>query len=230
MASWNSLSDLEPIIERGYRDLGYADLAGLGYRFLSSPESTLWSDHMIMSINPAGNRPDFDNDSMFTEEGTSAFVHERWLAAPVGSSKLQQQYQALFRFLGWDPLTVLQAPFSPYRYPSWGKLPAGVRDQTLDFCLSQIWRPYFATHCPTKIICVGKPQLESMIAAIPHQLVEQASVPTGWNNRACDTASLYVFDNGCRIVQIPHLSRFGIMTAPVCQEYLPRIFAAVAGD
>lgn len=220
---WQNLEGIREVIDQGYSSLGY-EAGGLGYRFLSSPESTLWSSKLILSINPAGNRPDFENDSMFTPDGVSGFVNERWLSAPMGSSKLQIQYQAMFKYLGWDPLEVLQAPFSPYRYPSWSKLPSDLRSRTVQFCKNSIWKPYFDKHCPDKIVCVGKPQLDPLLDIIPAQIVGSELVPTGWNNRACDTASVYHFENGTVVVQIPHLSRFGIMTAPTCQSSLQNIF------
>ena len=91
MRDWNTLTELQEVIDEGYTALGYKDLGDLGYRFLSSPESTLWSDRLIISINPAGNQPDYENDSMFTADGISAYVHERLFAAPMCSSNLQKQ-------------------------------------------------------------------------------------------------------------------------------------------
>ncbi len=226
-SEWGTLTDLADTIEAGYHSLGYKALGDLGYRFLSSPESTLYADRMIISINPAGNRPDVENDSMFTPEGVSAYVHERWLAAPMGSSKLQRQYQAMFDYLGWDPLSVLQAPFSPYRYPSWSNLPSAVRSETAEFCSEVIWKPFFKRHCPAEIVCVGKPQLEPLLEAIASPVISETTVETGWHNKACDSATTFWLETGTTVVQIPHLSRFGIMTAPCCRAHLPEIFWAL---
>lgn len=220
------MKKLQQIIEAGYKSLGYDEL-GRGYRFLSSPKSTIGADRLVMSINPAGNRPDWENDAMFTEEGKSAYVDERWMEAPLGSSKLQVQFQALFEYLGWDTSEVLQAPFSPYRHPSWAKIPRGLKNATVAFCIGEIWEPYFADHMPKEIICIGKQPAEAIMAAIPHQVTDQKSVETGWNNAACRYANQYWFDNGTIMIQIPHLSRFGIMTAPSCAGYLSAIFAPV---
>ena len=225
--SWQNFEELHQIIDDGYSDLGYDNLGDLGYRFLSSPKSTLRSDRLIMSINPAGHRPDYENDSMFTKEGTSAYLHERWMEAPLGSSKLQVQYQAMFQYLDWDPLDVLQAPFSPFRHPSWGKIPAETRNRTVDFCIEKIWKPYFEQHCPAEIISVGKPPAEVIIQAFPHSVQHRSVVETGWNNSACRTAIHYQFTNGTRMVQIPHLSRFGIMTASSCANHLEQIFETI---
>ncbi|TXS90791.1 hypothetical protein FV139_17610 [Parahaliea maris] len=225
MRSWSSLAELEGVIENGYERLGYRELGDRGYRFLSSPESTLGSSRLIMSINPAGNTPDYENDGMFTAEGTSAYVNERWLSAPMGSSKLQVQYQEMFKLLRWEPLQVLQAPFSPYRHPSWSKLPSDVARETLQFCNDRIWKPYFTEHCPNEIVCVGKPQISALLDSIPYRVTGMRSIETGWNNSACQTATHYFFENDTVIVQIPHLSRFGILTALVCQEHLGDIFS-----
>ncbi len=226
-AGWKSLEELQPVIEAGYGSLGYEELGDLGYRFLSSHESTLWSDRLIMSINPAGNRPDHANDGMFTAEGTSAYVDERWMAAPIGSSKLQRQYQTLFSYLGWSPQEVLQAPFSPYRHPSWAKIPTATRRVTIEFCKGRIWGAYFDRHCPAEIVSIGKQPAKAIVEIFPHRLERVTQTATGWNNRACDTATTYLFENGTTLVQIPHLSRFGIMTAPSCKPHLEEIFAAL---
>jgi len=71
------MKKLQQFIEAGYKSLGCEEL-GRGYRFLSFPKSTIGADRLVMSINPAGNRPDWENDAIFTEEGKSAHVDERW--------------------------------------------------------------------------------------------------------------------------------------------------------
>lgn len=225
MRTWETLAELQEIIEDGYASLGYKDLGDLGYRFLSSPESTLWSDRMIISINPAGNQPDYENDGMFAAGETSAYVDERWLAAPMGSRPLQKQYQEVFKLLDWSHTEVLQAPFSPYRHPSWHEIPSKIRKLTEEFCIGNIWRPYFAKHCPSQIVCVGKPPAEALCKAMPYDVKEVNAVPTGWNNTASKTATIYQFENDAVMVQVPHLSRFGIMTSSKSADHLGEIFA-----
>jgi hypothetical protein len=227
MVGWSRLKELRPILDRGYEELGYREEGDRGYRFLSSPESTLYSGRLILSINPAGNTPDYENDALFTEEGKSSFFDERWLSAPVGSSKLQVQLQALFEFLNWDPLATLQAPFSPYRHPSWSAMPRELQERTIDFCVAEIWRPYFERHIPKQIVCVGKPQLEPLLRALDLEVLSCKSVFTGWNNNACRYAEQIVLAEGVKIVQIPHLSRFGIMTSGACHDHLPEIFSVL---
>ncbi len=224
MPAWTTLKELQPIIESGYKSLGYDDLGDRGYRFLSSPEQTLGADRFIMSINPAGNTPDYENDGMFTDEGTSAYVDERWMEAPMGSTPLQKQFQALFAYLGWNPIEVTQAPFSPYRHPSWSKIPSRIRRETAKFCIENIWTPYFQSHVPSEIICIGKPPAEAICSAYPHDVVSTTAIETGWNNIACRTATIYRFANDAVLIQIPHLSRFGIMTAECCESQLSKIF------
>lgn len=224
METWRSLEDLWVEIKRGYDELGYRSQGDMGFRFLSSPASTFWSEHLILSINPAGNKPDTANDGMCTAEGRSAYVDEAWPDEIPGKAKLQKQYQALLSMMGWNPLEVLQAPFSPYRYPRWADLPSPLKERTVSFCASRIWQPYFGRHVPRKIICVGKPQAEMVLDSFPFEVVEDYKRPTGWNNRACKEAVHYTFANGTKMLQIPHLGVFGIMTANACQPYLDDIF------
>ena len=109
----------------------------------------------------------------------------------------------------------------------WAKIPSGLRNATVAFCIGEIWKPYFADHMPKEIICIGQKPAEVIMAAIPYQVTDRKSVETGWNNDACRYANQYGFDNDTTMIQIPHLSRFGIMTAPSCVDHLSAIFAPV---
>ena len=223
MSNWSSLRDLQPIIEQGYVDLGYESDGDYGYRFLSSPESTLGSKQMIMSINPAGGAPDYERDTLFLEEETNLYECGHRMAAPMGSSRLRDQYDALFKFLEWEPRAVLQAPFSPYR-GKWRDFKPKRQKVTLEFCRSEIWEPYFSKRCPLQIICVGEPPDGPIRDAFPYQVVETTPVYTGWDNRSGDTATIYRFENDTVMIRIPHLSQFRIMTAQSCGPHLKNIF------
>ncbi len=159
----------------------------------------------------------------FTDEGKSAYIHESWRGRPQGGRPLQTQYQRMFEFLNWSSLKVMQAPLSPYRHPSWSTMDKQMRDATIDFCLKEIWIPYFKQYRPKKIICVGKDPAEAILKVLPKTMIKK-SVETGWGNVACKYAYHYGFDNGAMMVRVPHLSRFGILTARQCESHLDKIF------
>ena len=141
--------DLTPaLIEREYQRLGHC----IGWRFLTSPESTIDTAAVaLVTANPGGSVDDTSNPQWSVENG-NAYLTESWRGKAIGRDKLQIQVQRLFEVLRVDIHTVLSGYFVPFRSSDWKGLRA--RDDSLAFG-RELWTTKFAKSPARTIIAFG---------------------------------------------------------------------------
>jgi hypothetical protein len=201
--------------EAEYQRLGLA----LGWRFLTCSAANLSpkTEVLFITLNPGGSIARPDHPAASCEQG-SAYLVESWSGAAPGQSKLQRQVQAMFEFIDVDMNSVLSGQLVPFRSPSWADLPR--QDECLAFGRS-LWGEIIAHVQPSLIIAMGKGQLRPVIRDILGEPAESSDIPAGWGTIS---AGLDSYPN-TRVVSLPHLSRFGIMTRWQSQPALQTLFA-----
>lgn len=202
-------------IEDEYRRLGLS----LGWRFLTCGRRNLSpkTEVLFLTLNPGGsiNRPDHPSSSC--EDG-SAYLVESWSGATPGQSKLQTQVQALFKLIDTDVETALSGQLVPFRSPSWSELPQ--QTECLEFG-KRLWTEIIGYVRPSLIIAMGKSQLRPVLRDICGEPEESQDILVEWGSIS---AGLDLYP-GTRVVSLPHLSRFGIMTRVQSQPALKQLFA-----
>lgn len=197
-------------IRRKYAELGL----DLGWRFLTCSKFNLDShvETIFLTLNPGGNVSRNDHPAESCESG-SAYVVESWSGAPPGNSKLQLQIRALFSLIDENIDGILSGQLVPFRSPSWDALPR--KEECLAFG-RELWTDIIELVNPNLIIAMGKTQLRPALLDILGEPTMSEDVPVGWGKIK---AGLDIYP-GTRIVSLPHLSRFGIVTR---SESLPSL-------
>lgn len=201
-------------IENEYRRLGLS----LGWRFLTCSQKNLSpeTDVLFLTLNPGGSINRADHPPASCEDG-SAYLVESWSGAAPGQSKLQKQVRALFKLISTDIESVLTGQLVPFRSPSWSELPR--RAECLEFG-KRLWKEIIDYVQPTLIIAMGKSQLRPALHDICGQPEESRDILVEWGSISAGLDLL----PGTRIVSLPHLSRFGIMTRVQSQPALEQLF------
>ncbi len=201
-------------IEAEYHRLGHT----LGWRFVTSPRRTVSpKTHIVfLGLNPGGKQDRPDHPSASSEAG-SAYVVESWgEGVEPGQDGLQQQVQALYEYLSVEPDDVLSGQLVPFRSPSWDELPA--KEESLRLGIN-VWRRVLDYVKPSMIIAMGKTVLRPSLHEILGAPEATEVIPVAWGNITA-TADTY---SDCRLVSLPHLSRFGIMTREVSRPAIEEL-------
>ncbi|WP_300009840.1 uracil-DNA glycosylase family protein [uncultured Roseobacter sp.] len=187
----------------------------LGWRFLSSPVSVLnKADIAFIGLNPGGSEVPRDHAEFAMAQG-SAFRDEEWAGWPAGQSRLQVQVLRLFEQLDVCPEDVLAGNLVPFRSPSWSDLRD--REFSLQFGRS-LWSKVLGRVKPSLVICMGKTVTVELARLL--QAENEIAVDIGWGAVKATRAE---FQSG-RIIGLPHLSRFPVITRRECQAPLKRLF------
>lgn len=187
----------------------------LGWRLLSSPATTMDDARVaFIGLNPGGNVAPPDHADFAMDHG-SAYVRERWAGAPPGESRLQRQVRALFKRLDVEPDQVLAGNLVPFRSPDWASL--ADPDSALRFG-EDIWRELLRTAAPQIIVTMGR----KVIAPIERitGIAANTRVPVGWGN----ITARFGHDSARKLICLPHLSRFPIITRSQSAEAMHRLF------
>lgn len=209
------LESLVDRIDKEYKKLGHT----LGWRFLTSPRSTLspCTRAVFVTLNPGGNEIAHEDQRESCEDG-SAYVVERWKNHPPAEAPLQKQIQLLYRRLNWDFRDVLSGQLVPFRSPSWKDLPR--RRESLTFG-ETLWKDILRYVCPEMVVVMGTSQLRAPMRRILGDGISSQDILVGWGSVK---AGLDVY-SACRLVSLPHLSRFPIMRRVESQEGLDKLFS-----
>jgi hypothetical protein len=204
-------------IESEYGHLNHT----LGWRFLTSPKSTLQSEteNCFITLNPGGDKITHEKDKKSCENG-SPYLYESWKSCLPGEESLQKQIQLLFEDLGWEFDNVLSGQLVPFRSPSWAELPN--QSDSLKFGI-QLWKKILRYVQPKVVVAMGKSDLRTPLIEILGYPIKSENLPVGWGNIS---AALDFFDN-CTLLSLPHLSRFRIMGRPESQSYTNEILKRV---
>ncbi|MEW8437166.1 MAG: hypothetical protein AB2689_03330 [Candidatus Thiodiazotropha taylori] len=206
--------DLVNSIRSEYEQMDYM----LGWRFLTSPKSTVSrkTHSVFITLNPGGSTISHEAQQESCEEGSSYLV-EKWGSNAPGNAPLQRQIQSLFNNLDWNFEKVLSGQFVPFRSPSWAELPH--RQSALKFGY-QIWSKLLDVVQPSTVVVMSKSELRKPIRSILGTPQSSTNVGVGWGNI---TAGLDIYPN-CRLVSLPHLSRFQIIDRSASQVGLRELF------
>jgi hypothetical protein len=211
-------------IQKAYAELGHV----LGYRFLLSSKNTFSSDILFLNLNPAGRTipPDHPSDSC---ETGPAHLTESWKNGhAVGMSPLQIQVQRMFaelskRIPGNRNLIneALIAYFIPFRSPRIEDLHA--KEKSISFAI-ELWSEILASVKPKLIICLGNDVYKNIRKLFPDTSVI-FNTNIGWNHGKGGgvTAQVCTYNNGCRILKLPHLSTYKIFSRYESKPYIDRL-------
>ena len=204
------MRDLRQRIEREYEAGRY----GAGWRFLYGPASTLHgADVAFIGLNPGGSERD-PYRAEFSCEAGSAYVRESWAGHPPGEAPLQWQVRTLFDGLGEVPASVLAGNLVPFRSRDWDSLPSSERATAFGL---ELWRDVLRSAEPSLIVTMGGTSFDLLARLYG---IAPRSVPTGWGR----VSARWGEADGCRIVGLPHLSRFRIVTRPQSEVALRSLF------
>ncbi len=213
-------------IQKAYSELGHQ----MGYRFLLSSKSTFSSDIIFLNLNPGGNRipPEHPADSC---ESGSAHLTESWgNGLDVGMSPLQIQVQKLFKELskkipGNRNLIneSLIAYFIPFRSPRMNDLHE--KEKSIKFAI-ELWSEIISTMKPKLVICLGDDVYKNVKKLFPDDPTKY-STKIGWGEI---TADFYKYDNGCRVIRLPHLSTFKIFSRKECEPFIDNLLSEATKD
>jgi hypothetical protein len=218
-------------IKKEYEALEY----DLGWRFLYSPTATLSPDTRIMflGLNPGGGV--FEAPIAGVEDG-NAYRVETW---PRNGPRLQAEVQALFQALAneldapgdWRRImdNTLTSNFCPFRSRSWDALPS--KDPAIRFSENR-WTPLLQGLSPMLVICNGSGVLdafEPVLLSSRYRKVSEGRHATGWGNI---TARIETYSHPTKhsltAIQLPHLSRFTVVTSQRCRSSMSTIIRAMA--
>ena len=203
---------LEADIRREYT----ASQRHCGWRLLYSPVNVVdSSDIAFIGLNPGG--ASATGHSELAMKAGSAYDRETWGEAPPGHSRLQRQVLALFGGLGVEPAKVLAGNLVPFRSPSWADL--ADRKRAVEFGAS-IWTEILGRAKPTLVITMGALVLRTVGKILGMTTVERHQL--GWGR----VTGSYALTSASRLVGLPHLSRYGVITRTASQSGLQ----ALLGD
>jgi hypothetical protein len=209
----NNRIDFDYLIEKideKYNELGHKK----GYRFLLSSKNNFSSDILFLNLNPGGDKIMKDHHSESCERGP-AHITEIWHNYPIGKAPLQIQVQRMFEELseilpGNRKLIneALIAYFIPFRSKNFNDLHA--KKKSIEFGIS-FWKEIFQVIQPKLIICIGNDTWNNLkdLFSFSNKPFE---INLGWKNSNGGEikGQVYFFNNGQRILKLPHLSRYKI--------------------
>jgi hypothetical protein len=198
-------------IENEYRTRG----DGFGWRLLASPWETVHcAEVAFIGLQPGGSAEAEDHPDLCPEIG-SAYVTESWAGAPSGQSRLQKQVRALFAMLNVEPEAVLAGNLVPFRSPSAAKF--NDMKSAIGFG-EDLW---------AQLLAEAKPELVITMAADTTRALQRIGGIREMQSCTCGWGSVrirYGAGPRFRLVGLPHLSRFGIVTRAESQAALHEAF------
>lgn len=187
----------------------------LGWRLLMSPESVMSrADVAFIGLNPGGSSEPTDHPRFAPTYG-SAYVVESWAGSPPGESRLQRQVRALFDAIGVEPSAVLAGNLIPFRSPNFAEL--GNAAQAMAFG-RKIWRRIFDVAKPGLVIGMGGDVERALVDILKARDVRHVGLNWG------SVKGRYYRHEAGRLVILPHLSRFGVVTREVSQDGMSELF------
>jgi len=186
----------------------------LGWRWLYSPRQTLSRANVaLVGLNPGGGS--YEPPVPSCEQG-SAYTTESWGGLPPGHSTLQRQILSLYSCLGVKADDVLSGNLVPFRSRSWEAL----RNRSTAVTFGQrLWQEVFTAHRPEMIIAMGNTARDALVEVLG--AYDRKYVTVNWGSLV---GTYWTLPKGGRLVGLPHLSRYGIITRAVSQSALLELF------
>lgn len=200
-------------IQRAYPTCGNHQ----GWRLLYSPVKVIQKASVaLIGLNPGGSEQPDSHSEFAMPVGMSAYRDEVWKPNyKAGQEPLQRQILALFNRLNVQPQDVLAGNLVPWRSPSWSTL--NRRAEALEFGI-RVWKEILLSANPTTIVAIGNETGLHLAALLG--IASMTKVPVGWGSVCGSFGS----NDKQRLVCLPHLSRFQIITKAESQEALVMLF------
>lgn len=186
-----------------YERLGYK----AGWVFAMTPFANLATARaMVIGLNPGGPEADSTEGTWEPCDPRNAYFYGRWYTGAESDSPMpiQVQVMALHALLGLEPEDVFAAQFIPFR--SQTLISLGRKAEALKFARA-LWS-WVLPQSPAKLfICMGGYaawQIADLLGAKP-----QGHHPSGWGSTK---VGRYVSDDGKVVVELPHPSRYRLLT------------------
>jgi hypothetical protein len=207
----------------------------LGWRFLAVSKDVMCGhvDIALITLNPGGRVIVPDHSEASCESGV-AYLVERWgkpPGRPPGTNKLQVQVQCLFREIakrtqlaanGHELMArSLIGYYVPFRSPRLADLP----EKAESFAFARaLWRDVLQHASPRLIVCIDRKTQCELTELIPSifksSLRRSTKFATGWGKY---TADIDEFDDGRRLLRLPHLSTFRLFKSVNCEKPIAKI-------
>ncbi|MEF2073293.1 hypothetical protein [Consotaella aegiceratis] len=199
--------EIRSCIEKEYRRRGDT----LGWRLLYSPwETMLNADVAFLGLQPGGGFLPNDHGELCMTSG-SAYVTESWTGRPAGAHPLQKQVRALFDWLDVAPEAVLAGNLVPFRCPN----ARSFKDMRGALAFGEwLWRDIVAQARPKLVVTMSRDTTAAFKRVGGIDTLQ--SRPCGWGSIRLFHGEGPLF----RLIGLPHLSRFGIITRPASREAL----------
>lgn len=199
-------------VERAYGQLGHS----LGYNppIVSSVRAFEAKPRLLlMGLNPAGSRDVPEHRGRFRYEDRDSYVGTSWDGLAPGQSPLQRQVAQLLRHLQRGlgesgPLDlfalnrVVSGSLVPFRSPNEASLHRP--NESLTFGRN-LWRDVLNHWRPQYAVCFGTTPFRELSALLGRP-VEAREYDPRWQG----SLSVRVYQDGTRLLGLPHLSRFKI--------------------
>jgi hypothetical protein len=184
-----------------------------GYHLLYCPEARIHdADVAFVSLNPgAPPRPGYNHKVLSNEEGNNYVLEEEITRSPITA-----QYLKLCNLIGQDAEMVLTGAFCPFRSKSWKdfdkeKMAVGLAAGTTFW--SKVLQRKF-----NYVFCIGGVTGENISKILPKK--ESTVYDSGWGNAKI---KVDVWGNGTKVITLPHLSRYKLLSNAKSQDVLRRI-------
>jgi hypothetical protein len=190
---------------------------------------------LLMGLNPAGSRDYPEHRGRFRYEERDGYLGTSWNDYAPGQAPLQKQVAQLLRHLQQrvgdrGPLDlfarnrVVSASFIPFRSPQESSLHN--RTASIDFGRA-LWADVFSVWRPQYAVCFGGTPFTELSSLLGHAISARDYDPR-WQG----ALRVRVFDNGTRLLGVPHMSRFPIFgraeSAPAINAAFDDLFAVAA--
>ena len=184
-----------------------------GYKLLYCPWSTIEASTLaFISLNP-GAAPSGVQKNLVSDECGNSYVEE----ANNTESPLTRQFILMSQMLEYPPSRILTGVIHPFRSNSWKDFSKERKDIGLQVGV-EFWSRALSQKINT-IVVTGSETCQHLIKITNSKL--ELSIPSGWGTTQIHR---YVNSHGCKVIALPHLSRYKLFSRPECQQPLTKIF------
>ena len=207
--------DIQKILLAKEKELAFEE----GFKLLYCPWERINSAQLaFLSLNP-GRPPNQESLRVVSDERGNSYVVER----EINKSPITEQYLKFCELLGVNPNAVLSGVIFPFRSNAWKSLTIFQRQQGLALG-SQLWKSILHEKIRL-VVAVGNETAKILIDIFDAK--KEKCVPSGWGNISLRR---FIGHNGVKIVQLPHLSRFKLLSNDRFLPPLKEVFEGTLGE
>ncbi len=207
--------DVQKLLLTKEKELAFEE----GFKLLYCPWETVNSAQLaFLSLNP-GRPPNQENLREVSDERGNSYVVER----EITKSPITEQYLKLCELLGVNPSAVLTGVIFPFRSNNWESMTIFQRQQGIELG-SQLWRSILHDEIRL-VVAVGNETSKILIDIL--DATEEKCVPSRWGNILLRR---FAGHNGVKIVKLPHLSHFKLLSNDRYLPSLKEVFEGTLGE